>query len=86
MTSLPHHSPTAEASGLVIDWSMSDDRQNDALAGHISSLVAWVETLPRESGIHIRLPSVRHRTSLRRLQRTLQTMGCTVTCRMQLSH
>ncbi len=86
MASLPCHSPTAGASGLVIDWSMADDRNHDALSGHISSLVAWVETLPRESGIHIRLPSVRHRAPLRRLQRTLQTLGCTVTCRMQLSH
>jgi hypothetical protein len=86
MTSLPHHSPTVRSSSLVIDWPPSADDGQDALSEHISSFVAWVETLPRQSAIHVRLPSVRQRASLRRLQRTLLTLGCTVTCRMQLSH
>ncbi len=94
MTSLPRHSPAAEASlprdgagaGLVIDWPEHAGPAQEVLSEHIASFVGWVGSLPRESSVHVRLPSVRQRSSLLRLQRTLLTMGCTVTCRMQLSH
>lgn len=93
MTSLPHHSPAvtvdpfrgAVNAGLVIDWPENAYAQDAALSEHIGSFVGWVGTLPRRSSIHVRLPCVRERTSLLRLQRTLLTMGCTVTCRTQLS-
>lgn len=83
MTSLPHHSPghSPAVSGPVIDWS-AVETQND-ISQNIQTLVSWVGSFPRTSGIRVYLPTVAHRASMRRLQCRLQTLGCTVTCRMR---
>jgi hypothetical protein len=75
VTSLPYHSPGASVmqSDVTVDWSSVTD---------VSEFMKWIGTCPRPSGIRVYLPSVAHRASLQRLQRSLQSMGCTVTCRV----
>jgi len=60
-------------SGVVVDWSSVSDAQ---------AFMDWIGNCPRPSGIRVYLPSVAHRASMQRLQRSLQSMGCTVTCRV----
>ncbi len=79
VTSLPSpalgHSPTA-----VIDWS---EMLRTVETVDVEQLIAWVGNFPRTSGIRVYLPSVAHRASMSRLQRSLQSMGCTVTLRVR---
>ncbi len=89
VTSLPSlalgHSPAGHSLGdgrptAVIDWS---DMLRTENAIDVDQLLAWVGTYPRASGIRVYLPSVAHRISTQRLQRSLQSMGCTVTLRVR---
>ena len=84
MTSLPRHSPTNDVAAPVIDWT---NIQTEAdIARTIQTIVMWVSGFPREHRLQVYLPSVAHRSSMRRLQQTLLGLGCTVTCRMQPLH
>jgi hypothetical protein len=78
MTALP--SSTIGPSPAVIDWS--EMLRGSDTTPDVEKLIAWVGTFPRISGLRVYLPSVAHRASMSRLQRTLQSMGCTVTCRL----
>jgi hypothetical protein len=88
VTSLPSlalgHSPAGHSLGdgwptAVIDWS---EMLRDVETIDVEQLIAWVAHFPRTSGIRVYLPSVTHRASMSRLQRSLQSMGCTVTLRV----
>lgn len=65
--------PLAAQSGVVVDWSSVTD---------VNAFKQWVSTCPRPSGIRVYLPPVAYRASMYRLQRSLQSLGCTVTCRV----
>jgi len=86
-TSLPHHSPGPHsASGaVVVDWS-DFAPSVDGVQHDVEKLLNWVSTCPRPSGIRVYLPSVRYRAAMYRLQRSLMSMGCTVTCRITSIH
>ena len=47
----------------------------------IDSLVRWIESCPNRGGIEVHLNTGRKSEPTRRLQRTLQTLGCTVVAR-----
>lgn len=46
---------------------------------NILSFLEWVRTAPDRAHIHVVLPPVRRYASGTRFQRTLQSLGCTVT-------
>lgn len=79
MTSLPSltngHSPAG--AGVVIDCSSMHESLGD-----LDRLIAWMSSCPRSNGMQVYLPSVAHRASMQRLQRSLQSIGCTVTLRV----
>jgi hypothetical protein len=89
VTSLPllalGHSPAPSfdklrtGSAAVIDWS--ETLRTESVID-VDQLIALVSAYPRASGIRVYLPSVAHRASMQRLQRSLQSMGCTVTLRV----
>lgn len=81
MTTLPCHSPTVsgiahECASFVVDTSNIVD---------VSAFVDWMSACPRPQGIRVYMPPVSRGASLQRLQRSLLSMGCTVTCRSTFS-
>lgn len=66
-------------SRVVIDWS----EENLDAGGAVQNLVSWVKGYPRSQDVHIYLSAARREAlNLRLLQRTLQSIGCTVIARV----
>jgi hypothetical protein len=84
VTSLPRSSPahSSAASNVVVDWSDLAPSA-DGVQVNIEDLLKWVNSYPRKSQIQVYLPSVRHRATMQKLQRSLLSMGCIVTCRFR---
>ena len=70
---------TDKDSRVVIDWSEEDVEAG----GTVQTLVSWVKGYPRSQDVHIYLSAARREAlNLRLLQRTLQSLGCTVIARV----
>ena len=70
---------TEKDSRVVIDWS----QENLDTGGAVQNLVSWVKGYPRSQDVHIYLSAARREAlNLRLLQRTLQSLGCTVIARV----
>lgn len=66
-------------SRVVIDWS----EENLDAGGAVQNLVSWVKGYPRAQDVHVYLSAARREAlNLRLLQRTLQSIGCTVIARV----
>jgi hypothetical protein len=61
--------------GIYIDCSVQN--------GQMESILEWVAGHPRNSAIHIALPSVLSGSIPRKYQTSLQALGCTVTAKLQ---
>lgn len=65
-------------SPVVIDWSgaITDKTGSDE---NIEKMLEWVKTYPRKADVHVYLGKIKQRQVGRRLQGSLQAMGCKVT-------
>ncbi len=79
LTSTLEH-PLLTTAKVIIDWTNRLLPADDAAQGDIDveELIQWVKTHPRRSNIHVYLRSDLRSGRTRRLQRSLQTLGCTV--------
>jgi hypothetical protein len=68
--------PLLRQSSVVVDWTGSVP---DSAMPEEQVLLDWVKQFPFKSNIHIMLPSSRLSGANRRLQATLQLLGCRVT-------
>ncbi len=57
------------------------DGSEDSSSGRIDSLLTWIESFPNHNEVEVHLNTGRKSEPTRRLQRTLQTLGCTVVTR-----
>lgn len=69
---------TQEEKEIVVDWSQALAKQPDA---DIERMIAWIRTYPNTRNIHVFLGARKHKPAGRRLQNSLQALGCSVTNR-----
>lgn len=69
---------TDEETEIVVDWSqaLSSDTSTN-----IDRMIEWISTYPNKRGVHVYLGSGRHHSTGRKLQNSLQALGCRVTNR-----
>lgn len=73
-------SPIGSTPRVVIDWA-DIALDSTGVGAALEMLLEWVRTSPEPSAIQVVLPPVRRSADARRLQGSLQSLGCTVTCR-----
>lgn len=71
---------TGRPAGVVIDGARLLSVEGEGRFG-ADRLLAWVQSYPRRSDIHVYLPRSVDSGAGRRLQTALQSLGCTVTRR-----
>lgn len=88
VTSLPYHSPVGDvitpgvqdvhstSSAVVLDWSEEPQMES------VENMLTWLSACPSPAGIRVYLPASNRDASMQRLQRSLQSLGCTVTRRI----
>ncbi len=82
-TTTPTGNTWTKAAQVIVDWTqpqsapaMTGDETVDRAA-----LMEWIRTYPQRSAIHVYLRSSLSDQSNRKLQSTLQSLGCRVTSR-----
>ena len=71
--------PLLSSAKVIIDWSNRLPPQGGMEDGmDVDDLIRWVKSHPRRSNIHVYLRTDLRSGRTRRLQRSLQTLGCTV--------
>lgn len=72
----------ADSTKVIIDWSNFEKNVERNYEDHdMDTLINWVKSHPRRSNIHVYL---RQTNTSRPLQRSLQTLGCTVIARVNV--
>jgi len=69
---------TDEETEIVVDWSQA---LSSGTSTNIDRLIEWISTYPNKRGVHVYLGSGRHHSTGRKLQNSLQALGCRVTNR-----
>jgi Lon protease-like protein len=82
-TTTPEGNTWTKAAQVIVDWTqpqsapeMTGDETVDRAA-----LMEWIRTYPQRSAIHVYLRSSLSNQKNRKLQSTLQSLGCRVTSR-----
>jgi hypothetical protein len=77
--------PWTKAAQVIVDWSLpqsAPEMSGDAAIDR-ARLLEWIRTYPQRSTIHVYLRSSLVSQQNRKLQSTLQSLGCTVTRRSE---